>query len=150
MTSLDLIKSFLAVKEIAIAGVSRNPQKSGNAAYKGLKSAGYTLFPVNPLMDAYDNDVCWHSVIQLEGKTSALLLVVPPDQSLQILPEALEAGIKTIWFQPGSESPATAEFCQKHKMDYIEKQCILMFAEPMHSFHKFHRFVNKVLGKYPK
>jgi len=32
----------------------------------------------------------------------------------------------------------------------IHNLCILMYASPVKGPHKFHRFLNKVFGKYPK
>ncbi len=150
MATLDSVKSFLNEKEIAVAGVSRIPQKFGNSAFKGLIKAGYTVFPVNPMMDSYEDQRCYHSVTQLKGECTNLLLVVPPKQSMTVLADAVEAGFTTVWFQPGSESEQTAEFCKQNGLSFIEKECILMYVEPVVSAHKWHRFFKKLFGKYPK
>ena len=48
MTSKAAIQAFMALKTLAVAGVSRNPNKFGTMVYKDLKSKGYTVYPVNP------------------------------------------------------------------------------------------------------
>jgi hypothetical protein len=35
-------------------------------------------------------------------------------------------------------------------LDIISKQCILMWAEPVKSIHKFHRNLKKLFGLLPK
>ena len=58
-------------------------------------------------------------------------------------------GITHIWMQPGSESAAAIAEAAKAGITVISGECILMFLEPVESFHAFHRFV-KVVGRYPK
>jgi predicted CoA-binding protein len=48
---------FVKDKEIAIAGVSRDPHKFGNIAYKTLKSKGLSIYPINPNTDKLDNAI---------------------------------------------------------------------------------------------
>ena len=64
--------------------------------------------------------------------------------------EAAAAGIRRIWIQQGAESREALDFCAANGLPAVSKQCILMFAEPVGSFHAFHRWVAKVFGKLPK
>ena len=48
MVTLKSINDFLSVKELAIAGVSRNNKKFGGMVFQELKAKGYKLYPVNP------------------------------------------------------------------------------------------------------
>ena len=61
----------------------------------------------------------------------------------------MNLGVKNIWMQQGSESENAIEFCNKNEINVIHGECILMFAEPVKSIHSFHRWVNKLIGKYP-
>ena len=47
------VDEFLALKRIAVAGVSREPGGShaSNGIYSRLKDRGYEVFPVNPNAD---------------------------------------------------------------------------------------------------
>ena len=58
--------------------------------------------------------------------------------------------IKLVWMQQGSESETAIEFCEKNSIEVVYKECILMFAEPAASIHKFHRWIWKILKKLPK
>ena len=45
---------------------------------------------------------------------------------------------------------ATEDHCEDGGLEVVHGHCILMFAEPTASFHKFHRWVWGLLGKIPK
>jgi hypothetical protein len=40
--------------------------------------------------------------------------------------------------------------CEQLGLDVVHGQCILMFAEPVASLHKFHRWIWKIVGKIPQ
>jgi predicted CoA-binding protein len=50
---------------------------------------------------------------------------VPPKQGERVVQEASEAGIDSVWFQPGAESDAALAFCEAHSMEAIAGPCIL-------------------------
>jgi hypothetical protein len=53
-------------------------------------------------------------------------VVVPPDQTLQVLGEALELGLTNVWLQPGAEDPAALRYLQEHDFAYLANACIMV------------------------
>jgi hypothetical protein len=47
-------------------------------------------------------------------------------------------------------SQAAIEYAVSNKVNLVAGQCILMFAEPVEGFHKFHRNLKKLFGRLPK
>jgi hypothetical protein len=47
-------------------------------------------------------------------------------------------------------SQAAIEYAVSNKVNLVTGQCILMFAEPVEGFHKFHRNLKKLFGRLPK
>lgn len=150
MTTEQTVKEFLRNKSIAVVGVSRDKKKFGYAAYNGLKNKSYDVFPVNPNVDMIDSEKCYANLSSIKNKPDGVLLVVPPKQSEAVVREAADLGIKSIWFQQGSSSEAAIKFCKEKAMSVVSGECILMFAEPVESVHKFHRWVWKIFGRLPK
>jgi len=150
MTKLSTIQEFLKPKEMAICGVSRNKKKFGRVIYDTLKERGFKLYGINPNMTEIDGEPCYSDVSQLPANVKHLLIVTPVNQTEEIITQAIEKGIKNIWIQQMSESSAAIELAEKRGINLILKQCILKFAEPVTSIHKFHRFINKLFGTYPK
>jgi len=74
MNSRTTINLFLGNKNLAISGVSRNPQKFGNMLFRTLKGKGFQIFPINPNAESIDGDTCYHSVNDLPAEVSNLLI----------------------------------------------------------------------------
>ena len=71
------------------------------------------------------------------------------EKSASVVREALDRGIKQIWFQQMSDSEEALDLVKSSGINYITGECILMHYKP-NSFHKFHRAINKLFGKFPK
>lgn len=143
------IETFLSSKNIAVVGASRSEKKLGYAAYMHLKQSGHYAVPVNSNTDDIQGNICYRSLTELKSTVEAVLIIVPPAQALKVVKEAVNMNIKNIWFQPGSESKEAIELCKQNEVNYVDKQCILMYSEPVVSIHKFHRFIKKLTRQYP-
>jgi predicted CoA-binding protein len=150
MTKLSTIRAFLEPKEIAVCGVSRNKKKFGRVVYDTLKEKGFKLYGVNPHMTKINGDPCFPDVSHLPGHVKNLYIVTPGKQTEEIVAKAIDKGISNIWIQQMSESSGAIDLAEKHGVALIKKECILKFAEPVTGVHKFHRFITKLFGMYPK
>lgn len=149
MTSQKSVDEFLNCKNFAVVGVSRKGSKFGNSIYKELKKKGMNVYGVNPNMEYIEGDKCFKNLKELEGNIDAVINVVSPSQTKDVIIEANEIGVKNIWMQQGSESEEAIEYCKENGINEIHKECILMFADPVKSIHGFHKWVWKILGKLP-
>lgn len=142
------IHKFLETKQLALAGVSRQKQKFGNSLYKTLTKRGYSIFPVHPELLEYEGTKCFSHVSDLPAETDGLIICTAPDQALILINEAVAHGIKQIWLQQGAENPELISSFNDKDINLITGKCILMYAEPVTSFHKFHRGLAKLFGKF--
>lgn len=149
MVSRASIQDFLAQKKLAVVGVSRDKMQFSNSAYRFLKANGYTVFPVNPNAEKIENDKCYPNIKSLPEKVDRALVLLPPEKTNEVLPEIVDAGIKNVWLQQQTESPQAIQFCKEHGIHVVYGECILMFAEPVAFFHRFHRWGKKIIGKLP-
>ena len=148
-TTKATIENFISQRKLAIVGVSRGGTKFGNMAYQALKEKGYSVFPVNPKAENIAGERCYPNLRALPEAVGGALIVVPPDETEHVVREAAAAGIRRIWLQQGAESQAAIRFCEENGIEVVHGECILMFAEPVVSFHRWHRWLWKVLGKLP-
>ncbi|MDR3628277.1 MAG: CoA-binding protein [Ignavibacteriaceae bacterium] len=149
MVKREIVNSFLSCRKLAVAGVSRSGKKFGNSALKELKKKGYTVYPVNPNASEIEGEKCFNSLLDLREKVDGVVVVVPPNESLKVVKDAVSAGIKNIWLQQGAESDEAISFCSENGLNVVYGQCILMFAEPAEFFHRAHRWIRGVTGKLP-
>ena len=150
MVKKSVIENFLCQRKLAVVGVSRNKKKFGNIVYKDLKKKGYQVFPINPNAEEIEGERCLPGVEALPEKVDGIVFVTPPEQTEKVLQSVEKAAIKRVWLQQGAESEKAIQFCEEKKIDCVYGECIMMFAEPVESFHKFHRWIWKVFGKLPK
>ena len=144
------ILAFFEKKKIAIAGVSRDPKKFSTLVFRELKEKGFDVYPINPNVDTIHGFTCYQSVSELPVDVASLLLVTPKAQTLDLLKEAVSKGFRNIWIQQMSETQDTIAYAKSQNLNLITKQCILMYAEPVKGFHKFHRTVKQIFGLLPK
>jgi predicted CoA-binding protein len=150
MTSKTLVDEFLSQKTLAVVGVSRNKNKFGNSVFKELKQKGYEVYPVNPKAEQIDGERVYPSLKELPKEVGGVVVVVPPKVTEQIVRDAAEAGIKRVWMQQGAESKEAIRYCEEQGIRTINRECILMFAEPAAFYHKLHRWFWGLFGKLPK
>ena len=149
MVKLQSIQEFFNQKHLAIAGVSRKKGKFGNTIYSELSKRGYSLYPLHPVLDEYEGLKCYKNISSLPDEVTGLVISTKDDQTRKLVMEAGEKGIGHIWLQQGSASKETLKEAWMQKENIIAGHCILMFAEPVHGIHGFHRWLKKNFGKYP-
>lgn len=149
MTSRAAIEEFLAQRRIAVVGVSRNGKKFGNLAYRALKGRGYQVIPVHPEAATVEGDRCVASLATLPEPVDGLLLVVPPAVSSALVREAAAAGIRRVWFQPGSFTPEVVRLAEELGLHVVAGECIMLHARPVRGVHGVHRFLRKLFGHFP-
>ncbi len=150
MTTKTAIEGFVSQPVLAVAGVSRDPKKFGNAAYRELKGKGYRVLAINPNAQTIEGDPCYPSLKALPEKVAGLVLVTQPSVSEQMVRDAAELGIRHVWLQQGSESHAAVQFCQEHGMSVVAGECILMYQPNTAFVHRCHRFFKETFGGKPK
>lgn len=150
MSKREAIDAVLKAKTIAVAGISRNPNKFGSVVFKELAESGKNVVGITPHMTSFLDRPCYPSVDALPGDVEALITVVKPDQTLLLVKAAAEKGIRNIWMQQGSESDEAIAFCLQNDLKAVSKACVMMYAEPVKSIHRFHRGLAKLFGKYQK
>jgi hypothetical protein len=149
MTSLKQIETFLTSGPIAVAGVSRNPKKFGYMAFKELREKGLNVIPVNPSGEEILGTKSYADIKSLPPDIGGVIIMTKKEKTAGVVREIKEKGIRNIWIQQSSDSPEAINELKGTNINYVTGECILMFHKP-NSFHKFHRGLNKLFGRYPK
>jgi predicted CoA-binding protein len=142
------VDKILNSRNIAIAGISRNEKKFGNYIFNQLKEKGKIVFPVSPYLKEYKNQKCFSLISDLPDEVGSIIFVTKPEITNQLLKSVIEKGIKNIWFQQGSSDQQTLKMLDGTDINFVYNECVLMYAEPVSSFHKFHKIIWKLFGKY--
>jgi len=149
MVTKKQIEEFLAAEAVAVAGVSRNPKKFGYTAFQEVRKKGLNVVPVNPNLPEIDGMTCYKSVSDLPPGINALWILTGKQNTLDVVRQAVDRGIRNIWIQQSSDTPEALDLLKDKEVNLIYKQCLLMHYKP-HSFHKFHGNLKRWFGRMPK
>jgi len=124
-----LIAAILDRKTFAVVGASRDRNKFGYQVFRFLKSAGYTVFPVNPNARSLDGDRVYDSINDISESIDCVVTVVPPEITATAVGEAVRLGIPYIWMQPGSESETAVNLAEEAGAKVVQGgPCIMVMV----------------------
>lgn len=141
------VQIFIEGERIAVVGMSRSGSKFGNMAAKELKGRGYQVFPVHPQAQEIGGARCYPNLAALQGQVDGVWVCVPSQQAEEVLHAAAQAGMKNVWLQQGAETPELKMLGERLGLNLVSGKCILMYAQPVRSFHAWHRGLVKLFGK---
>jgi predicted CoA-binding protein len=137
MTTAD----FLSHKKLALVRLSAQSPVMGDMK-KELVPKGYEVRLA--YLNAGGSDPTIDSV---KDVVEGAIISVPRSECLAAVKEAIEAGIPRLWLQAGSDSKEALALCEEKGVPVIHGACVLMYAAPVQSVHRFHRGICRVLGK---
>lgn len=149
ITSRAAVDEFLSQRVLAVAGVSKNKKKFGNAIFRELRAKGYRLLPVNPNAADIDGEKCYSSLRELPEKVDGVIIVTPSAETEKVVNDAVASGIRRVWIQQGAETGEAIRLGREKGLSVVHGECILMFAEPAAFPHSAHRWIWRLLGKLP-
>jgi predicted CoA-binding protein len=136
MTTAD----FLSHKKLALIRLSAQTQVMGDMR-KELIPKGYEI----PLvyLNTGESDP---TIASVKGAVEGAIISVPRSECAAAVQEAIDAGIPRLWLQAGSDSKEALALCEERGVPVIHGACVLMYAQPVGSVHRFHRGIWKVCG----
>jgi len=139
------IQEFVSQPKLALIGVSRSGNKFSNSTQAELTAKGYQVFGVNRSGGTANGQPIYTALSALPEAVDTALVMVKPESAADAARECVQAGVKRVWFQQGSDSAEAVKISQEGGLKVIRGECILMFAGQA-GFHKFHRFFRELLG----
>lgn len=154
-TTKDAAAEFLALKRIAVTGVSANPQGHGsNAVYSRMRDRGYQVFAVNPNSPTAEGDATYPNLAAIPGGVEAVVIGTRPDHAEATMREAIDLGITHVWmhraFGAGSVSDAATQLGRANGVTVIDGGCPLMFGPTSDGGHRFMCKMLTMTGKVPR
>jgi hypothetical protein len=117
---------FSKGNSIAVVGFSRDRAKYGYRVFMRLRELGFSVYAVNPNMAEFEGVKAYPDVKSIPEKISVAIMVVKPEIGLGLLEGIVKAGVKGVWFQPGSESDDEAKKCKSLGIEHISGKCFII------------------------
>lgn len=125
--SLSATAKFLAAQSFAVAGASRDRAKYGNQVFQALVASGRSVYPLNPTAKDIEGHTAYASLKALPVVPESLSVVTPAQVTREVIREAIQAGVKHIWMQPGAEDSQASQLAREAGINVIDDgSCVLV------------------------
>ena len=151
----DAATEFLALKRVAVTGVSANPKGHGsNAVYVRMRERGYEVFAVNPNEPMAEGDPTYPDVRSIPGGVEAVVIGTRPERAEATMREAIDLGITHVWmhrsFGAGSVSEPATQLGRQNGVTVIDGGCPPMYGPTSDGGHRVMCKMFTLFGKVPK
>lgn len=121
----DEIKEIFSLKNVAVVGMSKNPDKAAHYVPKYLSEQGYNIMPINPTTNEILNKKSYQSVSEVDQPIDIVDVFRPSDQVLPVVEEAIKVKPKVIWLQQGIHNEEAEELARKEGIKVVFNRCML-------------------------
>src|SRR5512135_1962573 len=97
----DEIRKIYSLKNIAVVGMSKNPDKAAHYVPKYLHDHGYNIIPVNPTATEILGKKCYPSLLDIPVEIDIVDVFRPSEQVKPVIEESVKIKPKVIWLQEG-------------------------------------------------
>lgn len=127
MDSLDTqIDQFLSASAFGVAGASDDKHKYGHKVLVCYKQHDRKAYPINPNVETVLGEPAYANVSSLPEKVESLSIITPPPVTDKVVDDAIAAGVKNIWMQPGAESPRAISKAKEAGLNVIHGGACLL------------------------
>lgn len=153
MTPQQRIQDFLAVKRIAMIGVSRQSNDFSRMLFAEFQKRGYDIVPINPNTEEINGVRCFARLQDATPPVEAALLMTPANVTAQAVRDCVAAGVRRVWMYRGvTQGAVSAEalaVCAEHGIEPVAGECPFMFLPGGNFVHGFHGWWRRLRGAYP-
>lgn len=108
MNTQDEIERFLALRRIAVVGVSASATDPSRILMRALREYGLDAVPVRPGVLTIEDRLAYASVFDVPALEAAVI-VTPPRFDERVIEDCAAAGAKLVWLDPGGLHGVTAD-----------------------------------------
>jgi predicted CoA-binding protein len=113
------IEQFLAAPSFAVVGASTDPAKFGHRCLACYLRHGRKAYPINPREQSILGQTAYPSLMALPERVESVTVVTPPAVTERVVEDAIAAGVRHLWMQPGAESPTAIARAQEAGLNVI-------------------------------
>jgi predicted CoA-binding protein len=123
--SRDEIKQLLLnARNIAVFGLSDNPERTSHQVAKAMQQKGYRIIPVNPNAERILGETCYPSLRDIPEPVDIVNVFRRSEYVVPIAEEAAAIGAKVFWLQQGIYNEEAAEIAAQGGLVVVMDRCI--------------------------
>ncbi|GLZ43421.1 CoA-binding protein [Actinokineospora sp. NBRC 105648] len=111
-------------RTVAVVGLSASPTRPSHGVASYLRSAGLTVYPVNPGLESWEGLPAYASLAEVPGEIDIVDVFRQPAFAVEVAAAAVEVGAGALWMQLGVISPEAAEVAAAGGLDVVMDRCL--------------------------
>ncbi len=146
-TTVADVREFLALRRIALVGVSRQPKDFSRMLFREMCKRGYDMVPVNPTVGELESRRCFRRVQEIDPPAEGALVMTAPRNTERV---------KLVFASSGCIAAAGRALSVKRlQISVTSTVSTWLRAIAVHVFsqtsfiHRVHGLITKLLGGYP-
>ena len=123
------IKEILSkYKNIAMVGVSNDPQKASTIVMKYMQKYGFKVYPVNPKAKGKKilGEEVFEKITDIKDQVDIVDVFRPSKEVLAIADDTIKIGAKVLWLQLGIKNDEAKQLVESKNIQYVENKCTKM------------------------
>jgi predicted CoA-binding protein len=121
----DAVRKVLAMKVLAVVGLSPKSGRPSHYVSEYLKEEGYTIVPVNPGHKKILGETCYPSVTDIPFPVDAVVVFRRPEEALTPILEAIAAKAKAVWLQDGVYHAEGERMAREAGLLVVSDDCLM-------------------------
>jgi len=121
----DAVEKILALRVIAVVGMSPKPERPSHYVSEYLKEQGYTIVPVNPGHTEILGERCWPSVADIPFPVDVVCVFRRPEEALTPILEAIAKKAKAVWLQDGVYHDEGERMAREAGLLVVSNDCMM-------------------------
>jgi len=112
---------------VAVAGLSSNPERASYQVASYLVEQGYNIIPVNPNVKQILNRTSYPDLSSIPEKVEVVAIFRRPEDVMPVVEEAIKIGARVVWMQEGVVNEEAAAVARDAGLLVVMDKC--MFKE---------------------
>ncbi len=118
------IETILNYKNIAVVGISDNPERPSYDVASFLEEHGYNIIPVNPTLIEWKGKKCYPDLKSVPVKVDVVDIFRRPEAVPPIVDEAIAIKPKAVWMQLGIVNEEAAAKARAAGIEVVMDKCM--------------------------
>ena len=109
---------------VAVVGLSANPERASNLVARTLKEAGFKIIPVNPGEQTILGEKSYAELAAVPDKIDVVDIFRKSEDVLPIVKQAIAKGAKAVWMQEGVINETAAARAREAGLKVVMDRCM--------------------------
>lgn len=119
------IKQIFSLKNVAVIGMSKHPEKAAHFVPKYLAEQGYNILPINPTTSEILDRKCYSNVTEIDQTIDIVDIFRPSEEVVPVVEQAIKMKPKVIWLQQGIHNQKAEELARREGIKVVFNRCML-------------------------